>query len=391
MSLESARPARGWLGLALLCVAACSREEANAPAAPAGSPEFMALFERLSQAAEAAPRDARARAQLALACEANGHWVEAATHYRAARELDANEPLWALHAAICAEEAGEMETARAALEAAAARFVTHAPIQQRLGVALLDSGEFARSRTLFESLARLRPELAEAWTGVAEAALASGEVAAALAAADRALSLDPDYALPRFLRARCLSELGRESEAAAERQRAPRAQRRMLGDEWSSQAGEYALGFEARFARGVGLLDQGQAQAAADLLAKLARERPREVRVLGNLAMAQAMRGNLGAALASCDAALALEPDSAALHAARARVLLGSNRGEEALAAARRAAELEPRNAQQWALWGSIASACGRGDEAREAWTRALQLDSGNAEFRAQLERLERR
>jgi len=391
MTRDTTRPERRWLGLALVCVAACSREKPSALAAPAGSPEFMALHQRLSVAAEAAPRDARARAELALACEANGHWLEAAAHYRAARELDANEPLWALHAAICAEEAGQLETARTDLEAAAARFAAHAPIQQRLGVALLDSGEFAQARALFEKLASLRPELAEAWTGLAEAALAGGEAAAALAAADRALALDPHYALPHFLRARCLSELGREAEAALERRRAPRAQRRLLGDEWSSRAGEHALGFEARFSRGVGLLEQGEARPAAELFAQLARERPREVRVLGNLAMAQAMSGDLGAALACCDAALALEPDSAALHGARARVLLGSNRGEEALAAARRAAELEPRNAQQFALLASIASACDRRDEAREAWTRALQLDSGNAEFRAQLERLEQR
>jgi tetratricopeptide (TPR) repeat protein len=378
--------ARAWLLLGLL---ACAQE--STPKQEADPPALQERLAPLRAASNAAPKDARARAEVALAFEANGYWSEAAAHYRAARELDREEPLWALHAAICSAEMGDLDLARREFEAGAARFEEYAPLQQRLGLTLLDDGDFARAREIFERLAQSQPELAEAWCGAAEAALGARDTTAALMFCERALALDPEYALAHHLRGECLERTGRSAEAAAERRLAPRAQRRLLADEWSSRAVEFMVGFEARFAHSLRLSAQRRDQAAKSLLEDLVRERPDDVRAWGNLAMAQAQCGELAAALASCDTGLGLAPHSVELHAARARVLLGSNRGQEACVAARRTVELKPQDAEMWSLLASVVGACGRKSEAREALKEALQLEPGNAGYRERLKQLEQR
>ena len=253
---------------------------------------------------------------------------------------------------------------------------------------LLEDGAFERARSLFEHLTRLEPRLADGWANLAEVEIADGKFPAALDAAEHALSLDASYKLPRYLRGRCLQELGREKEAQEELARAGIAQRRMLGDAWSERIPEFAVGFEARFARAVQLLQSDRNAEARAAFELLMHERPRDVRTLGNLAMAQAATGNLDAAIVSCDAALGIEPNSATLHAARARVMLGGRRVEDALLDARRATELDAQDASNFELFGFALAASGDNAAALTAWSESLRLDPSNADLHRRVELL---
>jgi Flp pilus assembly protein TadD len=85
-----------------------------------------------------------------------------------------------------------------------------------------------------------------------------------------------------------------------------------------------------------------------------------------NLGLAEAARGDPGAALEAFEQALAREPDEPAIHTNRASILLQLGREEEAQAEVARALELDPAHAAAWNLRGVFAER--RGDPAGARW-----------------------
>ena len=386
MSRCNVLAARWILAAAVALIAGCSRQAADLEA---HSPALAQLLGQYEAQVRARPGDAIARAELALCYEANGRWAQAAAHYLAAGELDPAQPMWPTHAAHSQAQHGELEAARRTLELAAARFPDSAALLQRWAVTCLENGDYSKARDQFLVLTTLAPS--EGWTGVAEVDLAMGDTVGALRACESALVSDPNYKLTRFLRARSLRELGRESEAARELQFFDVTTRRMLADTWFDRAAEFEMAFEARFARAVGLLNAERAVPAVAAFEALLKERPADVRSLANLSMARAAAGDLEGALADCERAIRLDPRRASLHRALALVLFRTGSTDESIESARRACELDAADGQNFALLGNLMGARQDFLGALDAWRKSLRLDPSQHGLRLRIEALEKR
>lgn len=111
------------------------------------------------------------------------------------------------------------------------------------------------------------------------------------------------------------------------------------------------------------ILDALRRGAAADALTAaeaLVAERPDDPQALRWLSTAQMQAGQADAALATIDRAIALAPENADLHLARAGVLVGSRRNEDAQAALSQATVLDPNQFTAYLIQGQLA--LGRGD-----------------------------
>ena len=111
------------------------------------------------------------------------------------------------------------------------------------------------------------------------------------------------------------------------------------------------------------ILDALRRGAVADALTAaeaLVAERPDDPQALRWLSTAQMQAGQADAALATIDRAIALAPENADLHLARAGVLVGSRRNEDAQAALSQATVLDPNQFTAYLIQGQLA--LGRGD-----------------------------
>lgn len=111
------------------------------------------------------------------------------------------------------------------------------------------------------------------------------------------------------------------------------------------------------------ILDALRRGAVADALIAaeaLVAGRPDDTQALRWLSTAQMQGGQPEAALATIDRAIALAPDNADLHLARAGVLVGSRRNEDAQAALSQATVLDPNQFTAYLIQGQLA--LGRGD-----------------------------
>ena len=111
------------------------------------------------------------------------------------------------------------------------------------------------------------------------------------------------------------------------------------------------------------ILDALRRGAVADALTAaeaLVAERPDDPQALRWLSTSQMQGGQPEAALATIDRAIALAPDNADLHLARAGVLVGSRRNQDAQAALSQATVLDPNQFTAYVIQGQLA--LGRGD-----------------------------
>lgn len=107
-------------------------------------------------------------------------------------------------------------------------------------------------------------------------------------------------------------------------------------------------------------LRRGALSEALTAAEALVAERPDDPQALRWLSTAQMQGGQPDAALDTIDRAIALAPDNADLHLARAGVLVGSRRNEDAQAALNQATGLDPNQFTAYVIQGQLA--LGRGD-----------------------------
>jgi tetratricopeptide (TPR) repeat protein/mono/diheme cytochrome c family protein len=196
----------------------------------------------------------------------------------------------------------------------------------------------------FEAVVTLQPASAAARYNLGTALLASGKTAAAIEQYERALQIQPDYAAVHNNWGRALVQLAKPAEALAHFREAARLDPanpsphynigtlvRAMGD--TAQAiGEFreAVRLDPKDAEALGSLawllatassaslrDPAQAVRLADRAAELVGRK--RAAALDILAAAQAANGQYELAVATCDAALALNPDASLAAAIRQR------------------------------------------------------------------------
>ncbi len=207
-------------------------------------------------------------------------------------------------------------------------------------LSLRDMRVFRDEATFWEAAVAADPASSTAQTEWARLRADSGDLAAAAAALERAIALDPQAQLPRLRRA--LLQLRRDQPLAAARE-----------------------------------------------LDELTERTPFYLPAWRNLVVARHRLGDILGTFAALDRALELFPNDPLLWIHRAVLLRGAGRPEDALAALRRAAALTPGDATIALREALLLAEMGRRGEAAEAARRGLALGPA-AEIRAQLEPLAR-
>jgi len=374
-------------------------------------PEVASLVRQRVEQAHSDPRSAPARGRLALAYEANGLWIDAASAYEAAAHLAPEEMQWRFHLAIVTRHAGESAAALAMLRALAREHPSFAPLHDRLGSALLEAGAVEEAKESYRRLRELEPRAPEGLVGLADVLLRGGETAEAAALLERAVSIDPSYRSAHYLLGLAYRAGGRREEAARELSLGLEAEPRYLRDPLSDELDRDKVNLTERLARAGAHISEGRAQEAVPMLEAALAARPGNVTVLNNLAVAVMHTGDarraldlLGEAkrrdprefstdlnLASCylrlgrpvealrhaEAAVAAAPEVGKAHLTRAGVLVALRRYEEATAALQQAIRLDARSPQGLLMLGEISLRLGRAAQAREAFASAARTWPG--------------
>ncbi|HEY1959232.1 MAG TPA: tetratricopeptide repeat protein [Polyangiaceae bacterium] len=144
-----------------------------------------------------------------------GRYGEALTSFQRARERDKLDPRTWASIAMCEMALGKDDDAYATLKEALRLDPSHPGANGRLASLALDRGEIDRAEVLNEVARRRAPNVAYHQWVHARILQKRGRQDEALAAFDRALTLDPRRAGTRVERAFCLAKLGRVDDAAA--------------------------------------------------------------------------------------------------------------------------------------------------------------------------------
>ncbi len=353
--------------------------------------ELRSLIERHVAASNGAPREARQRATLGLVYEAHEMWPEALQSFRNATELDGDEPMWPHHAAIAWIKTGDLEGATTWLRDYSARFPTFAPLLDRLGALLLEDGRIDEAQVAFEAIMTHTPRSAAGYVGYGDVRLRAGDHAAAVTVLEKAVRIDPNYKLARYLLGRAYRAVGRMEDAEREMTLGMAGGRNYLKDGWSRHLNKYKTGIGALHTRSADFLKAGQPAQAAEILERVLVEQPDNAEATVNLGIAYLEMNQLEDAervllraerldatrfetyinLAAClrrqerlsgalryiDRAVELSPTAAQAHLTRGLILMQQHENDMALAALTTSAGLDARNPK---VVQELANVCGR-------------------------------
>jgi protein O-GlcNAc transferase len=401
----------------LLC--ACSKP-ALAPAVVtetrALDAEVLQLVESRVAAVRAAPSDARAHADLGLVYEANGLWDAAEQSFAHALALDDRHTIWLYHRALALREGGQSEAALGALREAARQLPKDPAVQQRLGQWLLDGGDAEGARAAFLKALASRPDQPEFLTGLAGVELAREHWNEALTLAKRAIRGASGYRPARYAAGQALQRLGRTEEAKGQLAAGLNAQVAWCPDELARDCQAYRLTTSALSEEAASAAAEGNCSRAAELYEKLVGRKPEDADLLNNLGAQLIEVDRLERAGEVLHKALALAPQSFAVHLNLSELCLRQKKLPEARSEAARAVELggtlgrthfklartlvllndleggyaelekavalDARDASMFVALADLAARLGRREQARGWCRKVLELDSNSVSGR---------
>ena len=327
------------------------------------------------------PSNAEQVGQLGLVFEANALWKQAGQCFEAAALLAPREPVWAYHAARATQNLGDFDGAVAAMHAVVKRFPGFAPAQHHLGDLLIESGDIDGADAAFRRAVELQGKSPEGHVGLGRVALERRDYAAAVTALEHALSLQPDHKMAAFLVGRAYRRLGRTEDADRAQARGENAEKSYIPDRTSSDLERYSRGYSTRLDHAVGLLRAGKPADAIVVLEKMYRERPRDLMVMNNLAVAYRRVNRAREALAILDAGLEFHPGAFGIYINKADCLTSMKLYPQALAAADAAIDRAPQVAQAHFERGKALLFMGEFAPARESLETAIGLDDSRPGF----------
>jgi tetratricopeptide (TPR) repeat protein len=276
---------------------------------------------------------------------------------------------------------GHLETKRKRWDLAEPHYREAARIKPNLATAWsslgnvhMAQGHDADARADLERAIALDPSLPEAHNSLGLMAARAGDVAAARASFERAIALRPEYVAARANLGDVLARTGDAAGAIAQYRRAS-----------SLAPDDGALAH----ALGLALLSAGDAPGAVAALASARAHAPDDAQVADALGTARLMAGDTSGAIEALRAAVALDPGSADAHHHLAAALGTAGRVEEAVAEVERTLALDPRLVEAHRTAAITLARAGRADEAR-TWlergamrARELGNDAAAAELAA--------
>jgi tetratricopeptide (TPR) repeat protein len=361
-----------------------------------------------AQAINARPGDLESVGTLCLIYEANILWELARECFAAVSRESPDDLLWAYHLAIATRESGRVEESTAMLAKLAAKHPDFAPLQQRLGDALLQTGDLEGARAAFRRVIDLEPTAAEGYAGLGDVLLREQQYAPAIEVLENAVSRDANYRVAHYLLGMAYRGAGRRDDAARELVLGLDAQTRYLPDPLTARLGRYRVSSTARAEQAMALLGAGRPQEAAAVLEQALAYKPTDVTLLNNLAIAYLHQGQLEKAhqtlqralqvdeakfstylnlsswaLRSRQPELALEYADAAIaradnlyqtHLARARALVYLGRPNDAVESLQAAVRLNSRSPEPFAMLADQLVQLGHFDAAEKNYRDALSV-----------------
>jgi tetratricopeptide (TPR) repeat protein len=293
------------------------------------------LLER-HRAVERAPRDGEAWGRYGMALEAHRQVDAAQVAYLEAQRLAPEDFRWPYYLGTLLEYRDPAAAARW-LEAAVELDPAYAPARIRLGEVLEKLGRPNEALWQFEQAERLDPSNPLAPFGRGRVALASGDVAAAIAHLERAYRLGREVQAIVVTLSRALYRRGDEQRAralAAEARGLPRMTHHE--DPRRAAVRDEAVDTESYLLRARTYLEVGQAQRALAVVSELLRSDPEQAEAHLLAAGIHDAMGDAEAAATEAAAALELEPGLLRARAVLAGALFKSRRPAEAEREARR-------------------------------------------------------
>lgn len=371
-------------------------------------PAVADAIRRQARDINARPGNLEAVGTLCLIYEANILWNLARACFEAVVREAPGDLLWAYHLAIATRESGSVEESTAMLANLAAEHPDFAPLQQRLGQALLQTGDLEGAKAAFERVIDLEPAAAEGYAGLGDVLVREQRYPSAIEVLEKAVTRDANYRVAHYLLGMAYRGAGRPDDAAREMVLGLDAQTRFLPDPLTARLGRYRVSSTARAEQAMALLGAGRPQEAAAVLEQALAYKPTDVTLLNNLAIAYLHQGELDKAhqalqralqvdeakfstylnlsswamrsrqpeqaLAYADAAVARADNLYQTHLARARALVYLGRHEEAVESLQNAVRLNSRSPEPFAMLADQLVRLGRFDEAEQYYRDALSV-----------------
>ena len=324
---------------------------------------------------------------LAMTLDVHGFAEAALPCYRRAAELAPTDFRWPYYRAIALAVQGAPK-AVAALEQARTLAPSYAPLEVRLGDALLAAGETDRAADAYSRAVALDPKLPQAHLGLARAALSrgdsdQGDLDRALAETRAAVAAAADYGAAHGLLADLLRRRGEADAAARELAIAGRlpAERPLPDPVYGALAAEGVSSFWCQRRGRVFLQRREWRRAYEELSAAVtaAGDRPR-AELFDDLGLALQGLGRPAEAAAQHRAALAVRPDFAAaqVHLGEALAAAGDLAG--AIAAEEKGVALDPAMDAAALDLGTLLVQDGRWSDAAAAFRRGLAADPADSD-----------
>lgn len=348
-------------------------------------PPARAQIEQALKSAQARPRDAEPSGRLGMLLYANEQYEFAAVSFERAHALAPGEPRWPYYLGRTQSNLAAHEKAVASLRAALRLLPDYLPARLLLAKALVDAGQPAEGRQLYEAIVREHPEVAEAHYGLGKLEAAAGQPAAAVERLRKACELAPSFGAAHFALARAYRDTGERQKAQDE---LALYEKDKLGwpavpDPYMSAVASLKTGADAHLQNGVQLARAGRLQEGADEHEAALAVDPALLPARVNLIRIYGTLGQVAKAEEHYRAAVALDPNLAETHYNWGIVLTGQGRSAEALEAFRRAVELKPAYADAQNNFAYLLMTAGRLDEAAQHYRAALesQPDHRGAHF----------
>jgi len=365
---------------ALLLYACGGSDPLPANLAPADlsrlDPNVAALVERQMTRIVSHPGNAASYAKLGMIYEANTLWPDARRAYAAAVELEPSSTWWRFHLAVATRNAGDLEEALRLLQNLGAGHPELAPVQQRLGEALTETGELAGAAAAYRRVIDMKPGLPEGYHGLGEVRILERDYTAARILLERAVALDPNYRAPRYALGLAYRGLSLLEEAQREMSRGVDALPRYLTDPLTSKINEYAVNLPARRNRAATVLRNGRPDQAALLLEQVLNEQPGNTTDLNNLAIAYMHMGRFEQAQARLEEARLIAPEKFSTWLNLSALATRAGDPNAAVAYAKAAVERAPEMAQTHVALAMAEAELGHLERTAASLERALQLDA---------------
>lgn len=309
-----------------------------------------------------------------IVLHAYDQYDRAAACYRLAAQLAPSAFQWSYYLALARADAGDADTAIAALREALRVRPGDVPARLELAELLLGRDDVGESHRIYADLVEADAASVLAHYGLARTQAVQGQTAAAIVSFRRVVDLFPRFGAAHYALAVLYRKAGQRDRAEehlafyeANRDRRPR-----LEDPWVDAIEANKIGPHHSVTRGRALQADGRHREAIDAFQRALAANPDLVEAHVNLVASYAATGAFEQAEAHYRQALALAPDLAENHYNYGVLLIGQSRHREAAEVFRRALATNPVYADAHNNLGYLLVREGRSDEAMTHFRSAL-------------------